>query len=667
MARRLSAYSILFLLSVASPVLAAPGDLDPSFGTGGVALGPTGSQFFDVVRQPDGKLVAAGYRTLTPKHLLVARFETDGTLDATFGTGGMVETAVGTGQIAVADEVVLQPDGKIVVAGYALQGDVVLVLARYETDGSLDATFGSGGIVTLAGPGDQYAFALVLQSDGKLVAAGAGFEPTAADWRSVLVRFDTDGTLDATFGTGGVVTRSGSQIDAILQQPDGKLVAAGYYQPGVAFFPHFAVFRYEADGSPDPSFGTGGMVSTSISVQRDHASAIVRQADGGFVVGGWRWDDSTNSDLSPVLVRYDAAGVLDATFGTDGIAQVPDARYDTQVGLAEQPNGKLVMAAHLVVDNLTKIAVIRWQPDGTLDPTFGDGGVQTTRVSSPSGSADLARGVLFEPDGRIVAVGTAAARAAVVAYESGFCCTGGPCVECGVCETCGLAGCEAAPVDDRCPDDGNTCTTEGCDGAGTCLHPAGPAGVACTDEGNICTSDVCDAAGACLHPFEPAPVCDQPSAAGKASLKMRSSADAGKDRVQFKWAKGNPTSPVDPQTLRLCVYDRSGGGYTAAYQGSPNDPNGVWKSSGTTNVSIKYISKTAVPDGIKKVTIKLKESPTKSNAQVQAAGNLALAPFPLQKDPSVIAQIRWASGQCWGATFSTAVKSDAERFIAKSD
>lgn len=148
---------------------------------------------------------------------------------------------------------------------------------------------------------------------------------------------------------------------------------------------------------------------------------------------------------------------------------------------------------------------------------------------------------------------------------------------------------------------------------------------------------------------------------------MRSSVDAKKDRVQFKWAKGNPTFPVDAETMRLCVYDRSGGGYTSAYGGSPSDPNGVWKSSGTTNVSIKYTSKTGVPDGIKKVVLKLKSPPTKSNAQVQAAGDLALAPFPLQKNPSVVAQIRWASGQCWGATFSTAVTSDTERFVAKSD
>lgn len=234
------------------------------------------------------------------------------------------------------------------------------------------------------------------------------------------------------------------------------------------------------------------MVSTSIGPQRDEAFAIVRQADGGLVVGGWRWDDSTQNDRSLGLVRYDAAGVLDATFGAGGIAQVPNARYGAPVGLTGQPNGKVVMAAHTIVDDVGNIAVVRWQTNGTLDATFGDGGVATTRISSGSG-ADIAQGVLFEPDGRIVAVGIAGGvRSAIAAYKSGFCCTGGPCVECGICEACGLAGCEAAPVDGRCPDDGNAGTTEGCDGAGTCLHPAGPAGVACADDGNVCTTDTCD-------------------------------------------------------------------------------------------------------------------------------------------------------------------------------
>jgi uncharacterized delta-60 repeat protein len=668
-ARRLRVYSTLLLLVAASPVLAVPGDLDPSFGTGGVVLGPVGSQFYDMVRQADGKLVAAGVRTLTPAHFLVARFEADGTLDATFGTGGMVETAAAPGVPTVGQEVLLQPDGKIVVAGSAFPvgGDVVMALARYETDGTLDATFGTGGIVTLAGPADQYAYALALQSDGKLVAAGGGSNgiPTAHDWRSVLARFETDGTLDATFGTGGVVIRPGSQIDAILQQPDGKLVAHRHEQPGGGGR-DFAVARYETDGSLDATFGTGGVVTTDIGNVYDQAYAIVRQADGGFVVGGWtRRPSSGESTL--VLARYDAAGALDATFGTGGIAEVPTARHDVPVGLAEQPNGKLVMGAHIVVDDVANLAVVRWQANGTLDTSFGNGGVAATRISSGCCTADLARAVVFEPDGRILAVGAAASRGAVVAHESGFCCTGGPCVECGVCETCGLAGCEAAPVASNCPDDGNVCTTEGCDGAGTCLHPAGPAGVACPDEGNICTRDVCDAAGTCLHPFEPAPACDQPSVAGAASLKMRSSADPGKDRVQLKWAKGHPTLPVDHQTMRLCVYDRSDGGDTRAYDGSPSDPNGVWRARGTTNASIKYVSKTGVPDGITKVVLKLRSPLTKSTAQVQAAGDLALAPFPLQKNPSVVAQIRWASGQCWGATFSTATKNDGERFVAKSD
>src|SRR4030095_2357892 len=122
--------------------------------------GPLGSGFVDVVRQPDGKLVVAGSRSLAPAHFLIARFDTEGTLDPTYGTGGMVETAAGPGLVTVGEDVLLQPDGKIVVAGFCIQGGKALMaLARYETDGSLDATFGTGGIVTLAGPDSLHAYA----------------------------------------------------------------------------------------------------------------------------------------------------------------------------------------------------------------------------------------------------------------------------------------------------------------------------------------------------------------------------------------------------------------------------------------------------------------------------------------------------------------------------
>ena len=618
----------LTLLLCARMSAAAPGDLDPTFGTGGIALGPVGSNAEAIVRQPDGKLVVAGYRATSPLHFFVARYDADGTPDASFGTGGVVETPIGTGH-AGARGLVLQPDGKIVAAGSHVKGpsDGDFALVRYQTDGTLDPTFGAGGIVTTGGPTNEGAFSLVLQTDGKLVAAGTKW--TGTEYTFALARYEADGTLDATFGSGGWVTGPGNEVNAILQQPDGKLVVAGY---DISPNRNFALARYETDGTLDASFGTNGMVTTSMSFYHDQAFALVRQADGGFVAAGLT-DNGFNTDLSLVLVRYDAVGVLDASFGTGGIStKIPGALYRIGLGLVEQPDGKLVMAAHTIVDALGEIAVARWQANGTLDTGFGSGGLVTTRIG---GGVDVAKGLVFQPDGRIVIAGSAA----LARYESGLCCTGGPCMECGVCQACGMAGCEEAPT-----------------------------GAACPDEGNLCTSDTCDGAGTCLHHAEPAPVCDEPQVAAAALLKIRSSTRAGKDRVLFKWAKGAPSYPRDPYTMRFCVYDRSGGGYSLAYQGSPSVlTDGIWSFGGSTNYTIKFKSKTGQPDGITGVVQKINATAAKTKAQVKAAGDLALAPFPLQQDPAVVAQIRWNSGQCWGATFSSAARNDAAQFTAKSD
>jgi hypothetical protein len=294
------------------------------------------------------------------------------------------------------------------------------------------------------------------------------------------------------------------------------------------------------------------------------------------------------------------------------------------------------MAAHLFVSAVSNIAVVRWLSDGTLDGSFGDGGVATTHTGVSTGT-NTAQAAVIQPDGRVVVAGSIPGRLMLARYETGLCCTGGPCTTCDVCATCGLAGCEYAA-----------------------------AGAVCPDDGNVCTGDVCDGAGTCLHPEEPAPVCDQPLVAGGAQLKIKSSADPGKDRVFFKWAKGNPAYPPDVYYPRLCVYDRSGGNATLAYQGSPS--GGTWTYRLSSSFSLKFKSKDGLPEGVTAVNLKFNGTTAmKHTGQVKARGDLALAPFPLQHDPSVVAQIRWPSGVCWGATFSLPAKSDASVFSAKSD
>jgi uncharacterized delta-60 repeat protein len=192
-------------------------------------------------------LVAAGFWS---GGFALVRYTEDGDLDPTFGGSGIVTTAIGNS--AGANALVLQPDGKLVAAGFANGGSGGFALVRYTEDGDLDPTFGGGEVVAtnLAG-GSAWATALVLQPDGKLVAAGAfdhsanlGLGPEAIDF--ALVRYDANGNLDPTFGTGGVVTTSitgGSDFaKALVLQPDGKLLAAGRAcQPN---FCQFALARF---------------------------------------------------------------------------------------------------------------------------------------------------------------------------------------------------------------------------------------------------------------------------------------------------------------------------------------------------------------------------------------------------------------------------------------
>jgi uncharacterized delta-60 repeat protein len=294
MPRRSLAGTLVFMLCCSTTAFADPGDLDPTFGSGGVVIAPSTSQGSALARQPDGKLVAVGYRIASPNRFMVARYDATGALDPGFGTGGVAETALGAGS-ATARAVALQADGKIVVAGSCLNGpsDAQFAVVRYEADGTLDATFGTGGIVIVGGPTDENGRGVAVQADGKLVVVGRQWTGTQNIF--VLARFETDGTLDATFGTGGWVTGPGTEAEEVLIQPDGKLVVVGYK---IVVNRDFAIARYETDGTLDAGFGTGGMATTSMSFYHDQAFALVRQTDGGFVVGGWTFTGRTPTAVS---------------------------------------------------------------------------------------------------------------------------------------------------------------------------------------------------------------------------------------------------------------------------------------------------------------------------------------------------------------------------------
>ena len=377
-------------------ISAAPGDLDPSFGSGGIVL-PLNLYAYAIAIQPDGKIVAAGEIGNT---FAVARYNADGTPDSTFGSGGRVITAFGSGG-SIATAIAIQSDGKIVAAGANYYGfyeddpppNYDFFLARYNTDGSLDSTFGTGGKVTTTfSSANIGASDLAIQPDGKIVvvSSSAGF---------LLVRYNINGSLDNSFGTGGMVSTNFGNNDfayAVAFQSDGKIVAAG--SDNNSLTSNFALARYNTDGSLDASFGTSGKVITPSGSAYD----IAIQSDGKIVAVGY---SSTGTSLGFALVRYNTDGSLDSTFGAGGKVITT---FSNGIGFVKnrvtiQSDGKIVVVGSSNGDNgtISGFTLVKYNADGSLDSTFGSGGKVITRIGELYNYATAAA---IQSDGKIVVV-----------------------------------------------------------------------------------------------------------------------------------------------------------------------------------------------------------------------------------------------------------------------
>lgn len=378
---------------------AAPGDLDPSFGTGGIVttpIDPGDAEVKALVIQEDVRLVTAGFvRTgIGSSDFALARYRPDGALDTSFGGDGIVTISFSDSDRA--EGLVVQPDGKLVVAGDARVQRSAIV--RYNPDGSLDETFGHDGIVR---PDFEFhPYALALQADGKLVAAGLTYRRIG---HFALIRLNSDGSLDATFGKDGIATAAIGRHQnvplALLVQADGRLVAAGYsWKKGGSRNSAFALGRFNPDGSLDTTFSGDGKVLTEIAPEDDRVEALALQEDGKLVAAGW----TGTPGISPVrfaLARYNPDGKLDASFSGDGKLTTSIGSGDYARAVVAQPNGKLVAAG----ESSKRFALVRYRSDGTLDPSFGGDGI----VLTPIGQESAARALARQNDGKLVAAGRA--------------------------------------------------------------------------------------------------------------------------------------------------------------------------------------------------------------------------------------------------------------------
>ncbi len=273
------------------------------------------------------------------------KLKPDGTLDTSFGSGGKVTTDLGGIQDA-AFALAIQADGKLVAAGVSdVGGSSDFALARYNTDGTPDPSFGSAGkvITDFSGSGStDQAVALAIQSDGKIVAAGITDILCCNTENFALARYNPDGTLDATFGSAGKVITdfSGSDSDdyayALAIQSDAKVLAGGFSNANR--FYDFALARYNPDGALDTSFGSSGKVLTDFVNEQDVIYSLAIQSDGEIVAGGYSFGDFA-------LARYDPDGTLDRSFGSGGKVTTDfsgSGSFEIAFAIAIQSDGKIV-------------------------------------------------------------------------------------------------------------------------------------------------------------------------------------------------------------------------------------------------------------------------------------------------------------------------------------
>lgn len=357
-----------------------------------------------VLVQPDGKILVAGTQsTNASPDWAVARFLPNGTLDSTFGTVGRVGVSFGGAEFCTG--MALQGDGKVVLVGYTNNGidnTNDFAVARLNANGTPDTTFDTDGKATISFGFDDRASGVVIQPDGKIVVAGSTDGGSA---NFAFARLNANGTLDTTFDTDGKVESTFGGADfctSVALQTDGKIVAGGF--TNTSGTNDFAALRLNTNGSLDTTFDTDGRKTVGFGGDA-RANAVLVQSDGMIVLAG-RWiDESADSDFA--VVRLNADGTLNTHFSGDGRANFDFTAggSETATAVAQQADGKLVVGGY--TDNneaggTYNFGVIRLMPNGFLDTSFNLFGKQQVNF----GGDDKAYGMALQSDGDVLLAGS---------------------------------------------------------------------------------------------------------------------------------------------------------------------------------------------------------------------------------------------------------------------
>jgi uncharacterized delta-60 repeat protein len=384
----LAALAVLVPVAPAAAVTLA-GSFDSSFGTSGYFLPPLAQQTGAVATlvEPNGDLVAVGEALNgSQPEMAAVRLLPNGALDTSFGNGGWTLLAIGKSSIAAA--VALQSNGDLVIAGTG--GDPTayaqsLAAVRLTPSGQLDSSFGNRGIVTVPVGYNAAATAVAIQQDGRIVLGGTA---TTDHNRFVAARLNPDGSLDQSFGNSGIeLLGPAAAAWGMALQSNGDIVLAGQqaYNGAQAYM----AARLLPNGTPDASFGRAGIVTLAIG-KTAVGLAMALQTDGRILVTG----NANTGTLQVATARLMPDGSLDPSFGSKGIATFPGSGVNA---MALQQNGQIVLAG-------AGASAIRLNADGSPDLTFGKRAI----AFAPIGTHDSANGVAIQSNGMIVLAGEAA-------------------------------------------------------------------------------------------------------------------------------------------------------------------------------------------------------------------------------------------------------------------
>jgi uncharacterized delta-60 repeat protein len=380
------------------------GTLDPTFGDGGIVWLKLASSGADAIAvQTDGKVVLGGYRTGETKAILL-RLLADGALDPSFGSGGVAESYSGTAGTSV-KAVAVQTDGRIIAAGSSRStgSPNQITIARHLVNGAPDPSFGNSGVLVVDYPGrDAYAHALAVRPDGKIVVAGYSEDAVAptASANFEIARYGADGMPDPTFGgTGRImldIRGTDDRVGALALGQAGATIIAGSSKETAALTGRYdiAAARLKDDGSLDPTFANAGKFVSAFGTGSQRGSGVVVAPTGAVIIGGWS-GGAAPDDFA--VLRLTAAGALDPGFGDGGAVKTDfGGRGDRSVRVLLQDDGRVValgMSGSGAQSDTYGISVARLLATGTVDPSFGGGGL-TFVAPPPNSQLGASAGVL---------------------------------------------------------------------------------------------------------------------------------------------------------------------------------------------------------------------------------------------------------------------------------